>query len=322
MPRRLALFLASFVLIYALNFLLPRLMPGDPFSYTSEVSGEDATCALSPEQREVLYRWYGLDQPLPLQFRDTVLRNLRGDLGHSIHYKRPVKEILAERLPWTLGITGVALGLALLAGTALALIGLGRPHLERGIYALQSVLGEIPPFLIAILLLFGVAARSSWLPLAGAKTSFARYENVLECLADLARHGLLPALSLLLVLTPPFYFTARSGFLAVLRAPYLTHARAKGLGRWRIRIHYILRNAAAPLVARFFLSVGGAVSSGLLVENVFSYAGLGVALRESVRYRDYLMMQGVFLVTAILVLLSQFAAELINGWLARGGRAA
>ncbi|MFR1838463.1 MAG: ABC transporter permease subunit, partial [Flavonifractor plautii] len=125
-------------------------------------------------------------------------------------------------------------------------------------------------------------------------------------------HSLMPVCALTLVTVPKLFFTARASFFTILGRPYLTNARAKGLTAGRIRTAYILRNAATPIVARFFLSVGGAVGGTILVENVFAYPGLGTVLREAVQYRDYPMLQGVFLLSAVLVLLSLAAADVVN----------
>ena len=129
---------------------------------------------------------------------------------------------------------------------------------------------------------------------------------------DILVHSLMPVCALTLVTVPKLFFTARASFFTILGRPYLTNARAKGLTAGRIRTAYILRNAATPIVARFFLSVGGAVGGTILVENVFAYPGLGTVLREAVQYRDYPMLQGVFLLSAVLVLLSLAAADVVN----------
>ena len=187
-----------------------------------------------------------------------------------------------------------------------------RSWADRVCYPLLSALAEVPPFLTGVLLLFLVAARVAWIPLSGAYTPFAEYGSLWARLGDILVHSLMPGAALTLVTVPRFYFTARASFLAILDKPYLTNARARGLSEGRIRTRYILRNAATPIVARLFLSVGGAVGGTILVENVFAYPGLGTVLREAVQYRDYPMLQGVFLLSAALVLASLAAADLVN----------
>ena len=309
MGKKLLMLLGAFLVIYLLNFSIPRLMPGDPFDYTSGAAGDDVDAAYSEEQKELLRAYYGLDKPFFPQLRDTIVDNLHGDFGQSIHYKRPVADILLERLPWSLWIMGSTLALSLLLGVALALLCVRRPWADRALYPALSALAEVPPFLTGVLLLFLVAARAAWIPLSGAYTPFAQYDGLWQRLGDILVHSLMPVCALTLVTVPKLFFTARASFFTILGRPYLTNARAKGLTAGRIRTAYILRNAATPIVARFFLSVGGAVGGTILVENVFAYPGLGTVLREAVQYRDYPMLQGVFLLSAVLVLLSLAAAD-------------
>ena len=311
MKRKLLMLLGAFLVVYLVNFTIPRLMPGDPFDYASSAAGDDGT-AYSQEQKEQLRAYYGLDRPFWAQFGDTLWSNLRGDFGQSIHYRRPVGEVLLERLPWSLWIMGGSLALSLVIGVGLALWCVRRSWADRVCYPLLSALAEVPPFLTGVLLLFLVAARVAWIPLSGAYTPFAEYGSLWARLGDILVHSLMPGAALTLVTVPRFYFTARASFLAILDKPYLTNARARGLSEGRIRTRYILRNAATPIVARLFLSVGGAVGGTILVENVFAYPGLGTVLREAVQYRDYPMLQGVFLLSAVLVLVSLAAADLVN----------
>lgn len=312
MKKKIAMFIGAFLVIYIFNFFVPRLMPGDPFRYTSAVVGEDMTEAYSEEQLEKLREYYGMDKPLPEQFLDTIKDNLKGEFGQSIHYKMPVSQVILSRMPWSLSIMAVTLLISLLVGILLALISVRNRRADHILYSLFSAISEIPPFLIGLLLLFLVAARVSWIPLSGGITPFARFDTMWEYLKDLGVHGMLPVLSLCIVTIPGFYFTSRASFLTILRKPYVLQGKAKGLKEYRIRIRYILRNAITPIVAKLFLSVSSVVGGTLLVENVFAYPGIGTIMRESVRYRDYPMIQGVFLLSAIIVLISMFLADILN----------
>ena len=318
MKRRGRWLLLSFLVIYLVNFLIPRLMPGDPFSYTSSVSGDDLDTGYSAAQIEQLQAYYRLDQPLALQLLDSTVRALHGDLGESIHYKQPVTAVLAQRLPWSFGLMAVSLALSLALGAALALWAARRPAADRVFYPFFSLLGEVPAFLVGVLLLFLVAAQVDWIPLSGGMTPFARYAGWGDWAWDRLVHALLPVATMVLVQTPAFFFTARACFFSELEKPYLLAARAKGLGEGRIRIFYLLKNSAAALIARFFLSVSTAVGATLLVENVFAYPGIGRALREAVAYRDFPLIQGIFLVSSVLVLFCLFAADRINAGMGGG----
>lgn len=312
MIKKTLLFILSFLVIYSINFFLPRLMPGDPFRYTSALAGEDLDRGYSEEQIRQLQMYYGLDQPLLNQFISTIVRNLHGDLGQSIHYKKPVRDILLQRLPWSLGLMLTALLASLAAGIALALICVRNRSADRLFYGLLSVFGEIPAFLLGILLLFFVAAQTEFFPISGGQTAFADYLTAGQRLADLLRHGALPALALILVILPSFFFTARASFLDILRKPYLEQARAKGISERLIRWRYILPNGITPVITRFFLGFAAAIGGTIMVENVFAYPGIGRVLRDAVSYRDFPMIQGVFLLSSVLVLTSLYLADLIN----------
>lgn len=314
--------LLSFVCIYLFNFTIPRLMPGDPFDYTSADASENTDVEISEEQKEYLRAYYGLNKPWGEQLLETVGKNLRGDFGLSIHYKRPAAEIIAERLPWTLFIMGTTLVLSLLVGTSLALVGVRRPGLDRVTFGISSFLSEVPSYLIGILLLFLVAARVKAIPLSGAVTAFARYESHWQWLGDVLIHAFLPILSLCIFLVPKFYFTARASFLHIAGKPYLVNAKARGLKERRIRWRYLFVNGVTPILARFFLSVGAAIGGTMLIENVFAYPGLGTVMREAVKYRDYIMIQDIFLLSTVLVLVSLLISDLLSGLVDRRGEQA
>ena len=177
MRKRITLFICTFLVIYLFDFFIPRLMPGDPLLYTSSVSGEDMDTEYSKEQLDQMRAYYGLDRPLAEQLAQTVRKNLTGDLGLSIHYKKPVTTVLKERLPWSLSVMGVSLILSLVTGTALALFGMQKKRFDRAAFRILSALTEVPAYLVGLLLLFLVAAKVSWLPLSGGATAFARYET-------------------------------------------------------------------------------------------------------------------------------------------------
>lgn len=319
MKRRIVVLIASFIFIYIFNFSIPRLMPGDPFSYTSSVSGEDITMEFSEEQRIMMEKYYGLDKPFGEQFIETIKKNIKGDLGISIHYKREVSEILKERIPWTLYIMGTTLIISLIIGSFLALICVRSNRFDKVIYGILSVITEIPPFLIGIILLFFIAAQVKFIPLSGAVTSFKEYKNTLQWVYDIFIHSLLPISAMCIVTIPKFYFTARASFLNILEKPYLLNAKAKGLKENIILWKYIFINGITPIVARVFLSIGSTIGGTLLIENVFAYPGLGTVMKEAVRFRDYTMIQGIFLLSSIIVLISLFISDSINNYIDKRG---
>lgn len=318
MKKRFIVLFLSFIVIYLFNFSIPRLMPGDPFEYSSSVAGEESMGELTAEQVEEMRKYYGLDKPFGQQLKDTIGKNLRGDFGRSIHYKRDVSEILKERLPWTLYIMGATLIISLILGSFFALVSVRNLKADKMIYGALSLIAEVPPYIVGILLLFLIAAKVKWLPLSGAVTPFAQYSSGMEWFLDVFTHSILPITAMSIVTIPKFYFTARASFLSILEKPYILNARGKGLKEKRILWTYIFINGITPVIARFFLSVGSIVGGALLIENVFSYPGLGTVMKDAVRFRDYVLIQGVFLLSTIIVLLSLFVSDLINDFMDKG----
>lgn len=309
MKKRLLICIVSFIVIYVFNFFIPRLIPGDPFTVGD--AGE-VVAQLTPEQIEEMRAYYGLDKPLHTQFFETIRNNLSGNLGMSIFYKKPVAEILSSRIPWTLYIMLTTITLSLVFGVLLAFISTRKKKLDTAIFTTMSAFGETPSFLIGVLFLFLIAAKVSWIPISGGATAFAKYANVGEQIGDIVLHSLMPISAMVCVTTPSFYFVSRSTFLSIHQKKYMTNAKAKGLSESRIRIKYLLFNSVLPITSRAFLSVGKCVGETLLVEIVFAYPGLGKILQESVKYRDYMLIQGVFLLSAVIVLLSMLISDTID----------
>ncbi len=317
MLKKLLILICSMLVMYAVNFIIPRLMPGDPFSHSFSGDGTDMT-GYSVLELERLHSYYGLDKPLHVQFFRTVADNLKGDFGQSILFKKSVSEVLLSRLPWTLYIMGATLSLSLLLGLLAALLCLGSKVADRLLFRIMTVLHEMPSFLLGILLLFMVAANVRWIPLSGNLPPFKRYDTFLQSLPDIARYSLLPIMALVLVIMPVFFYTARTCLIAVRNKPFVHYARARGLPERLIRWRYILLNAILPLAARFFLSVGNCIGATLLIENVFAYPGLGKILRDAVMYRDFILIQGVFLLSAGIVIFSSFISDILNDFIQKG----
>jgi len=270
---------------------------------------------LSEQELARLKAYYGLDKPIVTQFISTVKNNLKGDFGQSILYKKSVAEVILSRLPWTLYIMSATLLISLFLGIILALVCLKKSRLDGYVYRAMSLVCEMPSFLIGVLLLFLVAAQVPWIPLAGNLTPFRRYNSFFELAGDVLVHSFLPILALVVVTTPVFYFTSRSSFKTIMNKEYIVHANAKGLSEKTIKYKYILLNAVLPIIARFFLSVGNCIGATLLIENVFAYPGLGKILRDAVLYRDYILIQGIFLLSTTLVLVASFISDTINYFL-------
>ncbi len=292
------------------------MMPGDPFLHVSADEGEDLA-TFSQAQRAYYQKQYQMDRPLWVQYGSYLCRLAQGDLGYSIYYNDSVAAILLRRLPWTLILVVVTL----FAGTILGCVIGGisacfrNTWVDRVLFLTMMAWAEMPAFLMGVIFLFFFAAHLNLFPLAGGMTAFAAEQNWGAKAADLAWHAFLPMLTMTLSRTPALYLLARSSMVTVMTKDYLRTARAKGLGKMRIFWRHALRNASLPIVTRLFMGLGGLLGSAILVENLFSYPGVGLLMREAVIVHDYPLIQGVFLLVTVSVLSANFGADRIYRWL-------
>lgn len=308
--RRIIEYLITFICIITLNFMLPRLMPGDPFTFLSTDQGS-ISITFTEEQIERYKAYYGLDQPLHQQYRQYITKMLHGDLGYSIYFNDAVTKIVAKRAVWTVTLVLAAIVFSCLAGILLGSISAWYRHgrLDKALYLVMIVFSEIPPFLIGIVFLFVFAAKLGLFPLAGAMRTFAVYNSPWERAFDLVHHALLPVATLALARVGGFYLLARNSMIAVLSKDYMRTARAKGLHQRRVIFRHALKNALLPVVTRIFLSLGMVFSGAILVENVFNYPGLGRLMMDAVLFRDYVLVQGVFMFVTTTVLIMNLLAD-------------
>lgn len=310
--RRVLSYLFTLWVILTLNFFLPRLMPGDPLEALLDPASSDYV--FDPQVRAALAAYYGLDRPLLEQYGRYLRGALTGDLGHSIRLNRPVGELIATHLPWTLLLVGTAL----LFSSALALVGGAEASWRRGswadrvLVAINILLANLPVYLtgMGLILLFGAWLR--WLPMAGGRTPFARYTTPLDTILDIGRHLLLPALTLTLAMVGTQFLLVRNTMVTVLGEEFMLVARAKGLPQGRLKWGHALRNALLPFVAHLAAHAGMAITGALFIETLFNYPGMGRLIFESVTARDYPVIQGVFLIVSAVVVTANALADALN----------
>jgi peptide/nickel transport system permease protein len=298
------------------NFLIPRLLPGDPLN-AGGGEGLDIVGPLPAAARAQLRAYYHLDQSLPGQLGAYLGDLARGDLGWSIARNAPVGQLLGDRLPWTLGLLGTALLVSALAGTGLGMLAgwhPGRPR-DRILVALTAALSALPEFLVALGLLLLFAITLHWFPLLGGRSLFAAAGGApLEgwrAWLDAAWHLTLPAVTLVVAGTAGFVLIARDVTAGITHAPWLTVARAKGLSERQIAFRHALPNLAVPLLTYFGLRLGALLGGTLVVERVFNVPGLGLLAYQAIQARDYPVLQALFLLSSLGILLANFAVELL-----------
>ncbi len=305
--RTAAQYAAVLVAAVVLNFALPRLAPGDAVDYLlpPEIAG-----SLTAEQRSEILGQFGLDQPVPEQFKRYVSGLAGGDLGFSLRYRRPVGELLAERVGWSVLLVGGAVLLSTALGGLLGFRSAWRRGTTQDAGALAGVMfvDSMPAFFVGMLLMLVFSVQLGWFPIFGALPTVDA--TGLQLVAEVGRRLVLPLVTLTLAHLGPVYLVARSALVSELQEDYVFMAEAKGLSRRGVRRH-AQRNALLPLSTVTLIGLGALVGGATVVETVFSYPGLGRLIYEGVLARDYPVLQGTFLLLAVGVVAANFVNDLL-----------
>jgi peptide/nickel transport system permease protein len=294
--------------ILALNFLMPRMMPGDPLM---AIYGEEALVAMTPQLKAELIERFALDQPLWWQFGAYVLALFQGKLGFSYYYNASVLSVVLGRLPWTLLLVGTALVLSTFLGIALGIESGWRrgSGTDRTMLAGLMTLNGFPDFFVGMVLLIIFGVTWGIFPLAGALTPYSGLTGW-GVVLDVVKHLVLPVAALTLAHLSGNYLLCRNTMITVLKEPYILTARAKGLSQQILKYRHAGRNALLPVVTHTGIWAGRVVTGALFVELVFAYPGVGYLVYEAMMARDYPVIQGLFLVVAVAVLAINFVVEL------------
>jgi peptide/nickel transport system permease protein len=278
--------------------------------------GEDPSRKINAEDVKRLERIYGLDKPWYLGYAQWLGNLARGDLGRSITRKQPVTTLIGERIGPTFLVSGTALVLIWLMAIPLGLYASarsGRPD-ERATSLLLYVLYSFPTFVAALFLqiIFAVKLKGTpWeLPLFGM-TDLPPDAPLLARIADVARHAILPVTCQTYVSLAYDSRFIRANMEEAVRQDYVRTARAKGAGPWRVLFRHAFRNTLIPLVTLLGLSLPALVGGSVIIEQIFTWPGMGRLFFESIRERDYPTIMGLTLMFSVLTLLGQLLADLL-----------
>lgn len=281
-------------------FLLIHLVPGDP---ARTLLGPRA----SPDAIAALHQQYGLDASLFEQYRLFLSRLMTGSLGDSFTYGVPTSDLIAERLPVTIWLVVYATILTCLLAVPLSVLAASRPgKLRDHLVRLGSVVGlGIPSFWLAILLIQFVAINTGAFPAGGFGDGFFGH----------VRSMFLPALTVAIGVAPLVIRSLRTEMLAVLDSDYVTTARAKGLSERHVRRHHVLRNSLVPAITILGVNIGFFIGATMVVETVFTLPGLGDLMIQAMNRRDFIVVQGVTLVLALMVIAVNVIADIAHAFL-------
>jgi peptide/nickel transport system permease protein len=305
--RRLAASIPTLVLILIGVFLLLQFAPGDTVdAMMAQMGGGDAATARQ------LRHFYGLDLSIPVRLGSYLWHLVRLDLGFSSIYGKPVATVILERLPPTILLMTASLSFAFFVGLVLGVI--AARAVNKWPDTLISTIGLIcyatPSFWFGLMAIVVFSIYLQWLP-AGGFEDIGTVQVGIRRLVDIARHLVLPTLTLGLIFLAVYLRIMRASMLEVLNLDFVRTARAKGLDETRVVVRHVLRNALLPMVTLIGLQAGTMLGGSVVVESVFSLPGLGRLAYESVVQRDLNTLLGIVFVSALLVIAVNFCVDLI-----------
>lgn len=307
LARRIVKMAMMVLAIVVVNFLLIHAAPGDPASAMAGQSGQ-----ADAQFMEQLRAEFGLDKPLPVQLWIYVKHILTLDLGITHRLQRPVLDVILERLPATIMLTGSAFVLALIGGIALGVRASRRPggFADSLIMTISLIFYATPLFWVGILLVLIFGMWLNWLPTFGMMTIDADLHGV-DFALDVARHAVLPVVTLAVFYSAVYIRLTRASMMEVATQPFVRTAIAKGASEGRVTWVHILRNALLPVITFAGIQAGHLIGGSVLVETVFAWPGIGSLAFEALLARDYDLLLGIFLCTSVLVLLFNLLTDIL-----------
>jgi peptide/nickel transport system permease protein len=310
LARRAVFYLIALFVAITINFLIPRMMTGDPVQMMfARFQGR-----LDPSAVESLYRTFGfVEGPLSAQYVAYLGSLLQGNLGTSIAwFPAPVTQVLSVGLAWTLRLLGVSTLIAFSLGMFLGV----RAAWKRGHFAdnflvpITGLFGAFPYFWLAMIMLYVFALRLGWFPLGHAASLDLNQDwGDPQYVLSVIYHMILPATTIVLTAVGGWLLGMRNNMINVLSEDHVAMAQAKGLSDRRVKYVYAARNAMLPSITGFAMSLGFIVGGAIVTEVVFSYPGVGYTLLTAINARDYPLMQGCFLLITIAVLSANLLAD-------------
>lgn len=310
--RRLAFYVVTAWVALTINFIIPRLMPGNPVIQLFDRLRITAT----PQAVKAFDIAFGVGtrQGLVGQYWAYLGQLAHGNLGISItYYPTTVSAVIRQALPWTVALLGIATVLSFVFGTLLGILSATRrgSFFSDSLVPVTSLLSAVPYFWLGLVVLTLFAVNLGWFPLSGGSDPGVAIGWSWQFVWTAIVHGVLPAVTIIVSSIAGWILSMRNMMLATLAEDYVLVAEAKGLRRRRIIFMYAARNAILPNIASFALALGFIVGGAVLTEIVFSYPGIGYILFQGVTNEDYPLVQGVFLIITIMVLLANFVADAV-----------
>jgi len=313
--RKFGWYILTFFIAVTLNFILPRLIEGNPIAMIVATMAQGMT---DTDRQKRLFESYmqqfGLDRPLYEQYF-IYLRNLfRGELGVSFGmFPRTVENIIATSAPWTIGLQLPAIITAWIVGNVLgALAAFKRGLFDKIVFPAMLLANAVPFFAMSILLLYLFALNLDWFPIGGGFSPRLMPHLSLTFIGSVLRHHTLPFLSLVFVMLGGWAIGMRSMAIYELNTDYVLYSKLMGIRESKI-IRYVFKNAMLPQITGLAISLGTMVGGALITEIVFNYPGIGMRLFTAIRTLDYPLISGITLMIITGVLIANFLVEIVYG---------
>jgi ABC-type dipeptide/oligopeptide/nickel transport system permease component len=290
--KRLLLLIPVFIAVSMVIFMIIHMVPGDPIDSMAQIGS-------SPEQKMELTAKYGLDKPLLMQYALWFRNMLTGDLGEAIILRRPVSQLIAENLPYSLTLGGLAFLFSTIVGVITGALAATYKDtwIDRCVTALILMGSTVPSFWLGLIMILLFAVQLEWFPVSGARS----WTSLVLPVVTIGLHGV----ALVSRVT-------RAAMLDIARKDFVMMLHAKGVSSLRIQLQHILRHALLPVVTILSLRIGWIVGGAVTIEFVFARPGLGSLLINSLNQRDYPVVQGCLLMLAIAVMLGTLLGDVVQ----------
>ncbi len=313
--KKLVWFAITFICAFLLNFILPRLMPGDPVAAITArvVAGMTSQVGIQSVYREYS-ELFGTNKPIPEQFVLYIRNVLQGNFGTSLsEYPRPVADIIRSSIWWTICLQLPAILVGWIIGNVLgALAAYRKGFFDKVLMPITIFASNLPAFGMAVILLVVFAMDLKWFPIAGGYGYDLLPNLSLGFIWSVIVHYQLPFWSIVLIAIGGQAIGMRSMSIYELNADYVKYSRFMGIKDGKI-IGYVFRNAMLPQVTGLALSIGTMVSGALVAETIFSFPGLGMTILNAVKSQDYPLISATTLIITIMVLITTFVIEILYG---------
>ena len=286
--KRLLQTIPTLLVVVTITFFLTRMLPGDP---TVAILGIEA----EPEDIEAMRAEMNLDKSLPEQYILYLEGLLHGDFGYSYSYRQEVLSLIISRIPNTLSLTMVALLFAFFIGTAVGIVAALKQNTAIDyIFMVLALIGvSMPIFWLALMLVLQLSVNMSLLPVMGMG-------DWSKGFGDVVSHMILPAFCLATIPMATFARTTRSSMIDIMGSDYIRCLKARGIRRIKVIMIHALKNALPPLITVLGLQIAGTFTGAIITEGIFSWPGMGTMINTGINNRDYALIQGTVLFSAIM----------------------